>query len=144
MTHSKPDPQAAPDLRVAVMRLARRLRTERAVDGMTLSQVAILGTLYREGPKTPTELADIERVRPPSMSRQLQALLAQGLITKQAHESDRRQVLVALTDKAREWIAADRQRRDRWLSQRLELLSPHEQQQLMAAVPLLHRIAQED
>lgn len=59
-------PTEAPDLRIAIMRLARRLRNERADDTMTASQMAALGTLLRAGPLPPGELAAAEHVQPPS------------------------------------------------------------------------------
>ena len=64
----------ASDLRIAVMRLARRLRAERADLDLTITQVATLASLERHGPTTPGALASIERVQPPSMTRILAGL----------------------------------------------------------------------
>lgn len=131
----------APDLRIAVMRLARRLRTERATDAMTPSQLAVLATLMREGPMSTGALAGVERVQPPSMTRILNALLAAGMVTRNAHPDDRRLALFGVTDKARALVRADRQRRDQWLSQRLAGLSQSERETLDAAIPILDRLA---
>ena len=144
MTLSPRQEGAVPEVRVAVMRLARRLRNERAQDGLTPSQMAVVGTLFRDGPKSPRELADIERVQPPSMTRIIAALVKGGWVTKQPHPSDRRQVTIAVTDQATEWVSADRQRRDLWLSERLNQLPPAQREQLFAAIPLLNQLAQSD
>jgi len=144
MTLSPRQEGAVPEVRVAVMRLARRLRNERAQDGLTPSQMAVVGTLFRDGPKSPRELADIERVQPPSMTRVIAALVKGGWVTKQPHPSDRRQVTIAVTDQATEWVSADRQRRDLWLSERLNQLPPAQREQLLAAIPLLNQLAQSD
>lgn len=131
----------APDLRIAVMRLARRLRTERASDAMTPSQMAVLATLLRSGPMSPGELADAERVQPPSMTRILHSLLAQAMVTREPHPSDRRQVVYQATAEAEAMVLQDRKRRDRWLSRRLAELTDEELQAVEAAIPLLNRLA---
>ncbi|MCW2613476.1 MAG: transcriptional regulator, MarR family, partial [Frankiales bacterium] len=66
---TRTDPELASSLRLAVMRLARRMRAERADTSLTLSQLAALATLERHGAMTPRELAAAERVQPPSMTR---------------------------------------------------------------------------
>lgn len=135
------DSSDAPDLRIAVMRLARRLRNERVSDAMTPSQMAVLGSLMREGPMSPGELADAERVQPPSMTRILKSLLEQGLVQRTPHPTDGRQILYAATPTARDLVAQDRQRRDQWLSRRLSQLSREEQESLDQAIPILNRLA---
>ncbi len=131
----------APDLRIAVMRLARRLRTERASDAMTPSQMAVLATLLRSGPMSPGELADAERVQPPSMTRILHSLLAQDMVSREPHPTDRRQVRYQATAQAEKMVQQDRQHRDRWLSRRLAELTDEELQAIEEAIPLLNRLA---
>lgn len=131
----------APDLRIAVMRLARRLRAERVSDAMTPSQMAVLGTLMREGPMSPGELAEVERVQPPSMTRILQSLLHQGMVERSPHPTDGRQVLYAVTQTARTMVERDRRRRDQWLLHRLEELDAQDLHALEAAIPILNRLA---
>ena len=128
-------------LRVAVLRLARRLRSERADNDLTLTQLATLGTLERHGPLTPGELAAHEGVRPPSMTRVLAGLEERALVVRTPHPTDRRQVLVALGDAARILLREDRRRRDAWLARRLAELGPDERAALRAAVPVLQRLA---
>ena len=128
-------------VRLACMRLARRLRVERGSDDMTLSQMAVLGTLDRHGPSTVGELAHIERVKPPSMTRIVNSLVEAGMVDRRPHETDGRQVVVDLTDDARAVLAEDRRRRDAWLARRLVELTADERALLAAAAPLLDRLA---
>lgn len=128
-------------LRLASMRLARRLRVERGSDDFTLSQLAVLGTLDRHGPSTIGELANIERVKPPSMTRIVNSLVESAMVTRRPHETDGRQVVVDLTDAARALLAEDRRRRNAWLARRLAELTDDERELLGRAAPLLDRLA---
>jgi DNA-binding MarR family transcriptional regulator len=128
-------------LRMAVMRLARRLRAERTDTSLSLSQIAALGTVARLGPLTPGELADAEKVQPPSMTRTVAALEARGLVRRTPHPADRRQVLLTVTEEADQMLRVDRQRRDAWLSQRLSELTQEDRHHLRAAAEVLERLA---
>ena len=128
-------------LRIAVMRLARRLRAERTDTSLSVSQIAALGSLSRHGPLTPGELADHEKVQPPSMTRTVAALEARGLISRTPHPTDRRQVLLDVTREAEAMLLADRRRRDAWLSKRLAELTPADRETLRAAANVLERLA---
>jgi DNA-binding MarR family transcriptional regulator len=132
--------ELASTMRVSVMRLSRRLRTERADHDLTLTQTSALAALDRHGPLTPRELADHEHVQPPSLTRTLAALEEQGLITRTPHATDGRQHLVALTTEAKALLKEDRRRRDAWLSRRLAELTQEERDLLRAAAPLLDRL----
>jgi len=133
----------ASSLRNSVMRLSRRLRIERASTDLSLNQLAVLGTLNRRGPLSVGELAAAERVRPPSMTRTVNCLFDLGLVRREPHVSDRRQVVIHLTDEARTVLAEDRARRDAWLARRLVELTPDERRLLRKVAPLLERLAQE-
>jgi DNA-binding MarR family transcriptional regulator len=132
--------ELASSLRVSVMRLARRLRAERADFSLSLTQIATLATLERHGPLTPRELADHEKVQPPSMTRVLAGLEERGLIDRTPHESDGRQHLVSLTQPARDLLREDRRRRDAWLAKRLAELTQAERDVLRAAAPIIERL----
>ena len=133
--------ELASNMRVSLMRLSRRLRYERGDHALSLTQVATLATLDRHGPLTPRELADHEKVQPPSMTRILAGLEERALIERTPHASDGRQHLVSLTKAALELLRDDRRRRDAWLAQRLAELTQEERDVLRAAAPLLDRIA---
>lgn len=133
----------AGDLRIAVMRLARRLRAERAEVGLTLTQLSALAALERHGPTTPGNLAAIERVRPPSMTRVLNGLVDQGLVSRTAHPTDGRQVVVEVTDEARARLREDRRRREAWLAKRLSTLDAEKRRALRTVVPILEELVSE-
>jgi DNA-binding MarR family transcriptional regulator len=143
VTRNDVDHELIAALRVGVMRLARRLRLERSGSDLTLTQLSALGTLFRYGDLTIGELAAIEKVKPPSMTRTVNALQEAGLVTRAAHESDGRQVVVGLTDAARAVLDEDRRRRDAWLALHLADLEPSERELLRAVAPLLDRMAHE-
>lgn len=127
-------------LRLSVMRLSRRLRAERADLTLTLTQLATLSTLHRCGPLSPRDLADKEKVQPPSMTRVLGALEDRGLVRRTPHPTDGRQQLVSLTAAAVTMIKEDKRRRDAWLSRRLAEFTTQERAVLRAAAPLLERL----
>ena len=131
----------ASSLRLAVMRLARRLRAERAETGLTLTQLATLATLERLGPTTPGALAAHEKVQPPSMTRVIAGLEAAGLVRRAPHATDGRQVVVTVTAPALELLRADRRRREAWLARRLAELTAAERATLSEAAVILDRLA---
>jgi DNA-binding MarR family transcriptional regulator len=138
---SRADLALASELRLAVMRLGRRLRNQRADRSLSLSQLAVLGTLERRGPLTPRELAAHEKVSPPSMTKLLAALQERGFIVRTDHPSDGRQHLVAPTEQAVRMIREDRRRRDAFLAQRLVELSSDQRAVLRHAATILERLA---
>jgi DNA-binding MarR family transcriptional regulator len=140
---ARTDAGLASALRVSVARLNRRLRTERDPDSDQLSpgQFAVLGLLDRIGETAVGELAAHERVQPPSMTRTVSCLEEGGYVTRRPHESDRRQVVVALSDQGRAAVEAERRRRDHWLAVRLRELTPEERQVLRQAAPVLDKLA---
>jgi len=141
-TISSSDAALASSLRISVMRLARRLRLERSGDDRTLNQLAVLGTLDRHGPQTVGQLAAIEKVKPPSMTRTVACLEEAGLVSRRPHDRDGRQVVIGLTRAARDVLADDRRRREAWLARHLSDLSPAELDLLQRVAPLLERIAE--
>ena len=136
-----PEVDLAGELRLGSMRLARRLRVERGTDDLTLSQLAALGSLELHGECTAGELARIERVKPPSMTRIVNSLVDAGLVVRRPHALDGRQVVVDLTDAARELLIDNRRRRTAWLALRLAELTADERELLRQAAPLLDRLA---
>lgn len=130
----------AHDLRLAVMRLSRRLRSQRADTSLTLTQLAALSTLRAKGPLTPGELAAHERVQPPSMTRVLANLEGAGLIARTKHATDGRQVIVAVTEKAIRLLDDEIRMREAWLAQRMHELSAEEREQLRTASAIIERL----
>lgn len=142
---ARTDAGLAAELRLSVMRLRRRLAGERSPDNpLSIGTMAVLGCLNRHGASSIGDLARLERVQPPSMTRTVNCLEDGGYVVRRPHETDRRQVQVELTEKGRETLRADRDRRDAWLARRLSELSPEERATLRAAAPILQRIAEGD
>ncbi|MDO9456839.1 MarR family winged helix-turn-helix transcriptional regulator [Nocardioides sp.] len=139
---SRTDSGLASELRMSVMRLRRRLANERHPDNeLSLNAMAVLAGLYRHGDLSVGELASRERVQPPSMTRTVKFLEADGFVHRRAHETDGRQVVVVLTDLGRQTLLADRRRRDEWLAIRLRDLTPAQRAVLREAAPILERLA---
>jgi DNA-binding MarR family transcriptional regulator len=90
---------------------------------------------------TPGELAAHERVQPPSMTRVIATLEERGLVIREPHPTDGRQVLVKLSPTGRDMLKGDRRRRDAWLAQHLDQLSPDELELLHRVAPILERLA---
>jgi DNA-binding MarR family transcriptional regulator len=139
---ARTDAGLAAALRVSVARLTRRLRSERDPDNeLSVGQLSVLGALYRNGECSIGELANHERVQPPSMTRTVNCLDEGGYVVRRPHETDGRQVMIALADKGIETLTADRKRRDAWLAQRLRELTAHERSVLREAAPIIERLA---
>jgi DNA-binding MarR family transcriptional regulator len=130
----------ASELRDVLAQLLRRLRTQ---NGLPLMHGTVLGRLDRCGPKSVSDLAAAERVRPQSMAQTVGELEADQLVARSPDPEDKRRALVDLTEKGREVLNADRRRRDGWLARALEEdFSPDEQAVLTNAVELLRRLAE--
>ena len=139
---SRTDTGLASELRLSVMRLSRRLRSEREPGNpLSVAALSALGILFREGECSVGVLARQERVQPPSMTRTVNCLVEDGYAVRRPHETDGRQVLVAITDQGTEILLADRRRRDAWLARRLRELTPDERALLRQAAPLIQRLA---
>ncbi len=129
-------------LRLTVMRLARRLRQEAGAD-ITLSQLSALSTVDRRGPVSLKELAEVERITPPSMTRISTCLEERGLVVRTVDASDRRVARLAITDSGLELLEQTRSRRDAYLATRLQALAPHDLATLTEALPILERLVGE-
>ena len=141
------DAGLATAMRISISRLARRLRVERLGLGGTETvisdiQLAALAALERHESMTPGELAEHEKVQPPSMTRVIAVLEERGLVRRAPHATDRRQVVLTVTPEGRDLVQRVRRRREAWLAQRLQELSPEERQVLRDAAPILEKISQ--
>jgi DNA-binding MarR family transcriptional regulator len=128
-------------LRLAVVRLNRRLRAQRDVEAIvTLTQLSAMASLHRHGPMTPGELATCERVQPPSMTKVIAALTERGFVDRSPHPTDGRQTMVALTEAGRDYVDAEVSARERWLEAQLAQLTSDERALLRRAVDIIDRI----
>lgn len=124
----------------AVARLNRRLRQERQTD-LTPTQLSVLASIRILGSPTPSAVAAHERVQPPSMARTIGCLVDAGLVLREPHPTDGRQVLVSVSDKGEDVLAEERARRDEWLSHRLAELTADDRAVLRKAADLLEGLA---
>ena len=131
----------AGELRLACMRISRRVRFE-STHELPPHQFSVLVRL-EETPRTPGELAEIERVSAPSMTRTVGALVERGMVARTADPSDGRQVILSLTVEGRRVLKEIRHRRDQWMTVRVKSLSPEEQDVLRRAASILSRVASE-
>ncbi|MBA2418066.1 MAG: MarR family transcriptional regulator [Nocardioidaceae bacterium] len=133
-------PTDAEKIATSVVRLNRRLRQERKTD-LTPTQLAVLGTLRVHGPQTPGAIAAREGVQPPSMTRTINCLVDNGYALREPHPTDRRQVVVTISDKGLDMLAAERARRDSWLAARLAELEPAERDLVRRCAAVLEKMA---
>lgn len=143
---TRSDAGLATALRISVSRLARRMRAQRLASGLEPSlsdtQLAALAALVAHDVMTPGELADHEKVQPPSMTRVIAALEERGLVLRAPHATDRRQVVLRPTDQGLEVVRQYRRLREAWLAQRLRELTPQERALLRQAAPILEKLSQ--
>ncbi len=127
-------------LHSAAIRLLRMVRTEDAQAGIGPAQLSALSVLVFGGAKTVSELATLEQVRPPTMSRIVDGLVGKRLVQRVENEADRRTVHVSATAKGEKLMQAGKARRVRALAERFEALSASDLKTLHAAVQLMLKI----
>jgi DNA-binding MarR family transcriptional regulator len=147
LQQQRSDTGLATALRISVSRLARRLRVERlmpelAEPALSDTQLAALATLERHGAMSPGDLAEHEKVQPPSMTRVIAALVDWKLVTRAPHPTDRRQVILTVTPEGRSLVQKVRRRKEAWLARKLTELSPQERATLREAAPILEKLSQ--
>ena len=132
----------AAELMQAMGILLRRVRSEAGHEGLSWSQAAALGRLDRTGPMTTAELARSEMVKPQSMGTLLAELEQEGLVRRNPHPTDGRQILFSLTP---DGVAARRQRQAAklaWLTAAIGRFDADEQRTLGEAIALVRRLGE--
>lgn len=125
-------------------KLRRRLLEQADAGDLTPSQSAVLLRLEKDGPATSSGLARAERMRPQSMGVVVAVLEAAGLVAGAPDPADGRQTILSLTEGCRTWLAHGRAAREDWLARIIEArLTPHEQDELAAVMPLLRRLVED-
>jgi len=133
--------ELAKTLREAIQRLNRRVRQARPVGDLTFSQLSALTSLQLAGALTPRELADIERVQPPTMTKIVGKLEERGLVMRTRHPTDGRQVILSATEQGLAVHAQFEKARNEWLAIQLTALTPEERQTLAQASEILQKIS---
>lgn len=129
-------------LRLAIVRLARRQR-QRSGTGLSVGLQSALAVVDAHGPLTLGELATIERLAPPTVTRIVSKLEDEGFVARHGDPDDGRRFLVAITDEGAARLDESRERRNAWLSDRLAQLSAADQKRLTAAIGPLERLIDE-
>jgi DNA-binding MarR family transcriptional regulator len=136
---------AATELRESVMAVARQMRRHRPDNGMTLSQMQLLGEISRAGVTTPAELSVRMQVKVQSLTDSLNELMTRGLIGRRPDDTDRRRQLVEITVDGVTLLEVDRAERDAWLRDSMrDTLSTLEFELLMLVAPILRKVAEAD
>jgi DNA-binding MarR family transcriptional regulator len=134
---------SAARLRMAIVRTARRLRQEAAGAGgaeLSPTAVAALATVERHGPLTPSELAEIERVKRPTATRTLRVLIEAGLVDRAPDPADGRSALVSVNAAGRERLRRLRGRKNAYLARRMRDLPDADLETLERAAEILEGI----
>lgn len=127
----------ASDLSLAVVRLSRHLRGRRADSPVSLTQLSALASLAEHGPTTPGGLAARERVQPPSMTRVIASLAEAGMVTRNPHPTDGRQIIVSLTEAGHALLADETSAREKWMTTQLAGLDRDELEVLRRSVGII-------
>jgi len=142
-TSSDPSLEAVvASLTLAVGQFVRRLRSEANPSELNLSQMCALGRLEQGGAMTTADLARAESMKPQSMGTILAGLEQEGLVYRQPHPTDGRQVLFGLTEKGIEERRQRRIAKRDWLVAAAAKLEPAELAALVAAIPLIRRMGE--
>ncbi len=135
--------EAAAHLRLVITRTARRMR-QQAGSELRASSASALTTVELHGPLTPSELADIERVKRPTATRILRGLEDEGLVVRTPDPKDGRSALISLSGEGRERLRRLRQRKNAYLARRMRDLEPDEVETLERAAAILERMLEGD
>ncbi len=133
------DDELAGRLALAIGRLNRRMRS--STGGLSHGQLSALSSIVRKGPLRPSELAAIEVVAAPTITRLVADLEARGLVKRQPDTDDRRSVFVAATDEGVELLLRARSDRARTVVTLLAERTPAELESIRAALEALEAAA---
>jgi DNA-binding MarR family transcriptional regulator len=130
-------------LRLVALRLARRIRTS-SVEELTPSQLTVLGTVIRKGPITIGQIAELEHVKPPSVSKIVAALEVGGYIAREDDPADRRCVFIVATPEGSDYVDTVRAAGRTWLASQLVDVDEHDLARIIDALPALERLLEVD
>ena len=142
---ARPDPAleaTVAELTAAVGQLLRRLRSQANPNDLNLSQLSALARLDQSGAMTTADLARADAMKPQSMGAILASLEQEGLVKRQPHPTDGRQILFALTNEGAEMRRQRGIAKREWLLAAMSKLEPRELNTLLDAIPLIKRLAE--
>lgn len=137
--NSTTDEELAGQIHSSAIHLLRRLRREDAGSGLNAPRLSALSVIVFSGEVTLGDLAAAEQVRPPTMTRMVDALVELGLVEKRPNVRDGRSTLIRATAAGKKLMLAGRERRVRVLAAKIASLDPSEREQLAAGAEILSR-----
>ena len=135
-----PDEELAARVHSAALHLLRRLAQDDRATGVSAPRLSALSVLVFGGPRTIGELAGIEGVTPPTMTRLVAAMVADGLVDRREDAADRRVVRVQASATGRSLLLAGRDRRVATLAAMVKPLTAKERRRLDAAAATIERM----
>jgi len=133
----------AAHLRLVINRAARRMRQQAGTE-LSASNASALSSVELHGPLTPSELAEIERIKRPTATRVLRGLEEEGLVERTPDPKDGRSALISLTGEGRERLRRLRQRKNAYLARRMRDLDPRDVATLERSAEILERLLEGD
>lgn len=130
----------ADQLHSAAIHLLRKLRKEDEGSGLNAPRLSALSVIVFGGPITLGDLAAAEQVRPPTMTRIVNALEEQGLVTRKQNKDDGRSTLLSATAAGKKLLMEGRARRVRALAQQIAALSREQHAALHEALEILKAV----
>lgn len=130
----------ADQLHSAAIHLLRKLRREDSASGLSAPRLSALSVVVFAGPLTLGDLAAAEQVRPPTMTRIVDALVAQGLMSKKKNAQDARSTLIHATAAGKRLLLQGRERRVRALAVQIEALGEEDRAALKKAAEILRKV----
>jgi DNA-binding MarR family transcriptional regulator len=131
--------ELADRLHSTAIHLLRQVRVQDAASGLAPARLSALSVLVFGGAMSLNDLARAEQVRPPTMSRIVDALEAEGLIRRTVNQQDRRAVVLEATEKGIAILWQGRKRRVKFLAKHLSRLSEQERKQIEAAIKAIQK-----
>jgi DNA-binding MarR family transcriptional regulator len=135
--------ETAAHLRLVINRAARRMRQEAGTE-LSPSHASALSAVELHGPLTPSELADIERIKRPTATRVLHGLEQEDLVARTPDPKDGRSALISLTAEGRERLRRLRRRKNAYLARRMRDLDPDDVAALQRSAGILERLLEAD
>jgi DNA-binding MarR family transcriptional regulator len=127
-------------LHSAAVHLSRRLRVEDEARGISGPRLSALSVLVSAGPMRIGELAVIEQVEPPTMTRLVDAMERDGQASRGPDPQDKRAVVVRATAKGGRALQNDRAQRVAMLAEGVRSLSPAQLAALARGVEVLEKM----
>lgn len=143
MNYAKDMPTDSRRLAQSIAKLNRRLRQERQSD-LSAGQLSVMGSILRLEKPTPSQLAAIEKISGPAMTRTLNCLEEAGYIVRSPHPDDGRQIQIDVSESGHEALSNERQRQDSWLDEQLKSLTSDERTQLRSTIKILEQLIEDE